>query len=442
MTASIPRLLPEVVLLGAVVFGPLAFGATETWSLVILEGMLFILAFLCFVRGSIYWRNPIYRTVLPAVGVILVIGLSQYLYVRPAATPIDILPFTVGKEATGRALILWSAYAALLFGAPQIFVSRASQKRFLWTVFLLGASIAVIGLIQRGQGNVAYYGLRQIRTGIPFGPYTNYDHAASMLVLSLFAGIGIWCSRIPGAIRVEQIGARIEAWAIQFMVAFFVAIIFYSICHIRSRGAIHAMALSSAIVILVSVFRFARGWTRLVGGALLIVAVAVYAGSMNRNRAMIGFEKSSSSTLFRLALYGNSFEIAKDFPLFGSGLASYAKVYPIYQDYNILEKRYEADHVHNDWLELLIQTGSVGLAAYSLAMIALYVIVFRGWFSEKSFERRCLIGGCLAATLSFCFHGLVDFSFQIPANAVLFLSLLIFMASVSATQDCDEAVDS
>ena len=72
-------MLPEAVLLGAVIFGPLAFGATEFWSVSILEGLLFALAVLCATRGVFKWDHPIYKTVLPAVlvpcGVLVLAGL-------------------------------------------------------------------------------------------------------------------------------------------------------------------------------------------------------------------------------------------------------------------------------------------------------------------------------------------------------------------------------
>lgn len=432
MGRSIPPLLLEIVMLGAVVFGPLAFGATEFWSVTILEAMLFALAALCAARGVSNWNHPVYKTLLPAVLLLVSIGVVQYANPRSASAPTGFLPFTVDKAATGRALLLWSAYAAMLFSVPQIFASRASQRRFIWTVFLLGSAIAVIGLMQRGQGNTAYYGLRLIRNGNPFGPYTNYDHAASMLVLALFAGAGIWLSRLESLRRIEHPGRRIEAWTIMVLIAFFLGIILYAIVFIRSRGAIHSMALSATAVGAFALWRFTVRKTRLIGGLLLFAAVATYAVYMSRHRAMIGFEATLPMTPYRLALYANSLEIARDFPLFGTGLATFMRIFPVYQDYKMFEGLF--DHVHNDWVELLIQAGWTGFLAYVGAILAAFFIAVKGWLTNPSVERRCLGGACLGAALAFSFHGFADFSFQTPANGVLFL---IFLTCAASTAQSD-----
>lgn len=431
MTQRIPPLLLEAVMLCAVVFGPLAFGATELWSVTVLEVMLFALAALCAARGVSNWDHLVYKTLLPAVLVLLLIGIVQYLNPRPASAPAGFLPFTVDKAATGRALLLWSAYAALLFSVPQILASRASQRRFLWTVFLLGGAIAVIGLMQRGQGNTSYYGLRLIRNGNPFGPYTNYDHAASMLVLAAFAGAGLWLARLESLRRIEHPGRRIEIWTNMVLIAFFLAIIVYAIVFIRSRGAIHAMSLSATVVGAFALWRFAGNKTRLIGGLLLLAAVALYGGYMSRHMAMIGFEATLPMTPYRLALYANSLEIARDFPLFGTGLDTFMRTFPAYQDYKVFEGIFE--HVHNDWVELLIQTGWTGFLAYVGAVLAAFYIAAKAWLMNPSVELRCLGGACLGAALSFSLHGFADFSFQTPANAVLFLTFLICAGSAART---------
>lgn len=437
MSQSIPAFLPEAVLLTAVVFGPLAFGAVETWSVAVLESLLILAALLCAARGLSVRRHPAYRTFLPAVGVLLVIGLAQVLNPHSAAMRASPLPFSAAGLETGRALLLWTSYAALLLAAPQILSTRAARSRFLWTVFGLGAVVAVIGLMQRGQGNAAYYGLRPIRHGNPFGPYTNYDHAASMLVLAAFSGLGLALSRWPLLRSIEQVGKLVEAWMLQLLIVFFLGVILYAIAYIRSRGAIHGMAFGAALVSAGAVLRFSQGKARAAAGALLVVTSVIYGVLMVRNKVMIGFERDASSTLFRLSLFKNSAEIAEDFPVFGTGLASYDAVFPAYENRGLVENR--VDHVHNDWLELLIQTGITGFAAYVIGLTALYAAAVRGWFESRSFESRCLTAAALAATLSFCFHGMVDFSFQIPANAVLFLTLLI-CASASAQTDLEPAV--
>lgn len=431
MTRNTPFVLSEAVLIFAVVFGPLAFAAMEAWSVAILEGVLFSLAALCVLQGKINREHPIYKTMLPAVLAIFVIGLFQFLNPDSLSGPASVFPFTMSRGATGRSTLLWSSYAALLLGAPVALSGRDSRKRVLWTIFLLGAAISVIGLMQRGQGNTAYYGLRRIGAGNPFGPYTNYDHAASMLVLSLFCGCGLWLERLIRLRRVVQTDKRIEGWSIQIILAFFVGVIFYSILSIRSRGAIHSMAFSTGIVAAAALIFFAGRRERVVGGILLFVSVASYAVYMIHHKAMLGLEDIAPMAPHRLALYRDSFQIVKDFPIFGTGLGSYLQVFAQYQDTQTFPGI--VDHAHNDWLEILIQTGVIGASVYVIAVVRTLIVAVRGWAGTVLAESRYLGGACLAAVLAFIIHGFVDFSFQSPANAVLFLVLLVCLSSVSSS---------
>ncbi|NNN05500.1 MAG: hypothetical protein HKL90_06335 [Elusimicrobia bacterium] len=61
--------------------------------------------------------SPIYRTFLPSVLLLLLLGLLQLLNPRPINDPASLLPFTADRAATAQTLLLWSSYAALLWAA-------------------------------------------------------------------------------------------------------------------------------------------------------------------------------------------------------------------------------------------------------------------------------------------------------------------------------------
>ena len=158
----------------------------------------------------------------------------------------------------------------------------------------------------------------------------------------------------------------------------------------------------------------------------MAVAVVAFLGFILRAPVWAGSEMKSSAQ-YRLALYRSSLEIAKDFPLFGTGLASYQTVFPAYQDASVFQERME--HAHSDWLEILTESGTVGLTAYLAGLFVAFAIAAKAWLVDPASDQRCLTGACLAAALSFSLHGFVDFSFSIPGNAVLFLTLLVCAAT-------------
>ena len=108
----------------------------------------------------------------------------------------------------------------------------------------------------------------------------------------------------------------------------------------------------------------------------------------------------------------------------GSGLGSYAWVFPRFQAPEV--GRYWLDLAHNDYLQLLMETGLLGLAAMMLALAlvgrrALQLArAGRGrWSSADRLAVACGLG--LLATL---LHAWVDYPFRIPANAMLAACLL------------------
>ena len=81
------------------------------------------------------------------------------------------------------------------------------------------------------------------------------------------------------------------------------------------------------------------------------------------------------------------------------------------------------DHAHNDYLELLADTGIVG-GVCGLAFIGL--LFWQGLASlqsERGLFARALVAGSIAACLGLLLHSLVDFNLHIPSNCLIFLLL-------------------
>ena len=108
----------------------------------------------------------------------------------------------------------------------------------------------------------------------------------------------------------------------------------------------------------------------------------------------------------------------------GSGLGSYAWVFPRFQAPEV--GRYWLDLAHNDYLQILMETGVLGLAAMMLALalmgrrvVQLVRAARGGWSGADRVAVACGLG--LLATL---LHAWVDYPLRIPANAMLAAFLL------------------
>jgi O-antigen ligase len=91
------------------------------------------------------------------------------------------------------------------------------------------------------------------------------------------------------------------------------------------------------------------------------------------------------------------------------------------------------DHTHNDYLELISDTGFTGLiiviagAAYYLFMVT------RLWFQRRNPFVRGITVGCLGGIAYIILHSFTDFNLQIPANA-LHLSIITGIMHKTVTQ--------
>lgn len=419
----------EPALLFLVFFGPLAFGCVETWSVGILQAMSFslpVLAFKAVPRPAV----PALRPLLVAIAAIVLVGAFQALNPAPADGPLPWLPFTASAKLTGKALLLWAAYGALVWSAPRAFADPRAARRFAWALVLIGFTVSVIGLIQSAHGNALIMGFRKVSYGhSPFGPYYNNGHAASLLAVCALMGLGLLGSDIARTFgRDDRPESRADGVARQVMLAFLVGIIVMGLLVTRNRGSILALGGASLFVGLLAcgvLKRPSMRWGARAG--LLLLFLGAGAGATR-----LGFMRRGAQTSVpvRLSMYKSGLTLLADAPLWGTGLGTVLAVFKPYKEPLVDGV---VDHVHNDWLELPLQAGVPAAVVVLGALLAFGWRVSSGWSREKSMERRFLIGGGLAAGLCFLLHAMVEFTFQIPANAVIFLLMSSWIWSQTGT---------
>lgn len=429
MRTRVLSVASEGFFLLATVFGPLAFGAVEPWS----RGVLLAIVFLSFGSQLLYRRGsaqPADRTLLVGALVVLSVGLTQLMTPRGIDVPSVLSPFTASEHATGREVILWSGYAALLWSAPWILSSPEARCRFAWTLFCLGAFIAVVGIAQRSQGNTAYYGLRPVRAGLPFGPYANRSHAASMLVMSFLFGMGLFCEAWRDSRAYRHSRGFADWTALQVMTGFLLTLIAYALLTSLSRGALNSLVASTVIILTLYAGHLSSSRARVIIRAAAAGSLVAYLLYIWFNPILIGNILTSPdiSTAIRVSMYKGAFRMLADFPVWGVGLGALQRAYPPYQD--VFVNRI-VDHVHSDWLELPLQIGIPAALTTATALCVFLMRAVRAWLGARPIAARRLLGGGLAAAVAFLFQEAVDFSFHIPANAVIFLGVLSFLSAAT-----------
>jgi len=122
----------------------------------------------------------------------------------------------------------------------------------------------------------------------------------------------------------------------------------------------------------------------------------------------------------RVSMDEDTWRIFRDHPLTGTGLGTLIAVYPRYESFY---NGTTVDHAHNDFLELLSDTGLVGGVCGALFIGLLFRRGFANFQVAAGGSARALVAGPLVGCAGMLLHSFVDFNLHIPSNALIFLLL-------------------
>lgn len=378
-------------------FAVLAFGTVEVWSESILEIGAAILLVWWAVDVTVHRERQIHWPIIcwPLAAFLIFVTLQLAL------------GKTVYPFLTRVALMKIMACAVLFFLAVQAFRGREELKLWAWFLMVFGFLVAVLGIAQNYTSHDVLYWYRPLSAGgDPFGPYVNRNDFAGLMVL--IAPVGICLLAFRGIRREQQMFVRI------LTVMPVVALILTA-----SRGGIVSFICEIALIALIARTHKSRFQAATASG-LLIIAIAV-AGWLGSGKVVERFKSPNLHEISanrRVTMIEGAWHIFLRHPLIGTGLGTLVAVYPKYE--TLYDGRV-VDHVHDDYAELLAESGICGaICGLAFVLIFFYLARLRLAEEQSSFSR-----GLHAAAVVGCFgllvHGFVDFNFHIPANGLVFL---------------------
>jgi len=381
-----------------VAFSVLAHGVVEVWSESVLEigaALLFLGWALAIVRSrdaKIEWGGLQW-----AVGGLLVWAILQL------ALRITVYPFL-----TWTAILRWGACALIFFVATQVFRERRDYRVMSWFLILLGFGVALEGIIQYFTSAGSIYWLRQLSAGgQPFGPYVNRNHFAGLM--ELLAPIGMAFLAFRGARR-DMVP----------LVGLFTLVPVGAIFLSASRGGVVAFLIETAVLAALFFFRRSQKMRIVPAVTFVLLGIAVI-GWLGATRAVGRFfpNQPGEATLpRRWTMFKGAAQIFLAHPLTGTGLGTLEVVFPRYEmDYD----GKLVNHAHNDYIETLADLGVPGGLLGLVFLVTLFKKGTDALEGEQSHFSFAFHAAALTACIGLLSHSLVDFNFQIPSNALIFL---------------------
>jgi O-antigen ligase len=124
--------------------------------------------------------------------------------------------------------------------------------------------------------------------------------------------------------------------------------------------------------------------------------------------------------LSRVDIYRSSLAIVADHPWWGTGLGTFAVVFPAYRSGDWIVG--VLDRAHNTALEVAVELGIPVAAVVVLAALATLALIFRGALVRRR-DRALPIIGAAVGTLTFL-HSMVDFHLQTAGFALPFWAVM------------------
>jgi O-antigen ligase len=380
-------------------FCVLALGTVEVWSVSIMEisaAALFVWWALVTCRNpnpSIHW-NPLNAPVLG----LLAIGILQLAFHGTA------YPFLT------RVMVLkLAAYFLVLFLAAQAFRQRRDLQRLAWFLMGFGFLVSLLAIIQHFTSSSEIYWLSDLKLeGEPYGPYVNRNHFAGFVELTVPTGLALMAFR----------GLKRDLFPLAVLLTI-IPISALVLC--ASRGGIIGFCLEILVLLLLARSRKAwQGQRATVAAMVALVAIGAVAW-VGINRAVERFSVTNIHDVTlgrRSSMFRGAAHIFRDHPIKGTGLGTMVDDFPAY------EPAYDGkliDHVHDDYIEGLAETGLLGGICGAVFLWVLYREARRNFTAEQGHFSRAIHAGAIMAVSGLLLHSFVDFNLQIPANALLFL---------------------
>lgn len=460
-------------LCAALVFLPVPFGLIEEWSIFAFEGAVFVLFAFHVMRDLLAWRRDrfdeeeldlrvpsglkVLLAVFLGVSIIQLIPLPHSLLKVLSPDTYDVYQslhsggFAELRDGSWKTLsfvpglslyelvkyIFYLLFGYLVFKHVR---SRREVRIFVHVMILCAVAQSFYGLAEFLGGTEKVLGVRKMAyIGSATGTYLNRNHFAGFLEMIFPLSVGYMLAKANffsmkrGMTLKEKVlwfsQERLQECVVYGIAAILIGMgIFFS----RSRTGIFVFLVTIFLMIVaLSVAggrrregrrreRRERRFVKVIRTVALVVLFAVVVIGAQPIIERFSWEELAGEA--RPTFFQNTAEMIGNYPLFGTGLGSYIYAYAMYEKKSFGGR--VVDHAHNDYLELMAESGVV--AAVSLILFGFGAVgyLFVRWMRRRDYVVRGVVLGCMAGVAAILIHSFTDFNLHIPANAVYFVTLM------------------
>jgi O-antigen ligase len=400
------------LVLAILVFGPLGMGAARLQEFLVIQGLTIGVLLLW---GARIWLSPRPKFLWPPL-CWFVVAFTAYALGRYLTCDVEY----VGRQEFLRVLV----YASLFFAILNNLHRQESIQIISFTLIFLAMAISFYAVYQFFTGSDRVWWFPVQNKGRASGTYISPNHLAGFLEMIL-----------PLALAYVLVGR--EKSLMKIFIGYAAVAMMAGIAMTASRGSWAASIL--ALIFLCGALLSHRTF-RLPALVLLVVLVGsgLFLGSRTlffKARFSHTFSSGKVELETRYDLWQAALRIWRDHPWVGVGPGHYDLRFRAYRPASV---QLRPDRAHNDYLNTLADWGVVGGVIILAALGTLGVGVVKVWknvrrgeseFSSNLSNKFAFVLGASAGLLALVAHSFVDFNLQIPANAILAVSLMALLTA-------------
>ena len=293
----------------------------------------------------------------------------------------------------------------------------AYRDSWLLIALLFATFISVaLGVLQIQSGGTGPYLYPLANLGTASGLFANANHMATLLLISISLLVAL------GARRYRRLPSTNDRLLTATLAGGAAIVVLLGIFTNQSLAllVIGAPVAGAAALQLIPAGRVRLGRLAAMLGLLFVAGTAALAVLASSGMS----SSNQTSVTIRSDIWKHGVEAIRDHGLAGSGVGTFPSIYPHYEDAATVERTY-VNHAHNDYMEIVIETGLPGAVLMLLFLVwwsSRAVVIWRSPNAAELARAACI------ASAAILLHSLVDYPLRTAAIASAMAMALALMA--------------
>ncbi|UCE43357.1 MAG: O-antigen ligase family protein [Candidatus Aminicenantes bacterium] len=450
--------------MGLIIFSPLPAASVHEWSILVIQ-LTVIILMICFflikekprcnerLSKTLRWPKVLFIgfwiflffQIIPLPKFLTkILSPGTYAFQKlhaPDFSSIKFMSVSLVPSISLKTALALLSYFLIGFLIVMTIKKRSQIIRLCSVICVMGIFEAAYGLFGLYSRNLHIFSYEnKMALNYASGTFLNRNHFAGYLEMIIPITIGLIISQVgmmpfsPVIWKEKLVRLSERKIAVSILLALGVILMSLALIFSRSRTATVLLAFIFVVFVLHAFLNLKRNGLQnkatkifIISIFIIILFLSFYIG---RDTIFQRFAVRHFQNEGRPAIWANTLKIIYDYPIFGSGLGTFAALFPIMEadgEISIIT------HAHNDYLEYMSDVGAVGFFLFFGGIFFILIQCANIWKRRIHPLARALGIGGIIAIISLLLHGVTDFNLQIPSNMLLF-SVILSITLVTVTR--------